>query len=683
MRWKPAILAPDIDGALQYIEEQGLAIPRTDSPYHSDANSAETRQPPTWLVLFLICYRVTAPANAESALRLAYHHLHAAPPHLQPFLLIFAAGWLAQHGLLVLLRRAITTFLDHPGGSRNFHFNVLLQVLSHASPTKSTGHLTVPILEAALERNIPLTRLTYDTMLDSELATPVLGMLIADHMHAHGVTPLVKNLECWVKLFAKRGWQTRAGKCLDLIRSRRIEHGYQTVSFGTDVRIAKVEQVITIPQNWYMSAFSTSESLRSAQWRSVLRVAALENQTSSETLLRTFERAIFFEPRLISDVPLHLIAIDGLLHRRQYPDAIRLWDRISGSKFARTRWAVTVGVQALTLGGCAHEAFALIQQCGSSQHSPAGSPPSTNLLDIQMVNVYMASLHRAGRHDVVFELWDQMESIFGVYPDQYTASILFKAARFASKCDQSLGQALSDLGLSSIFHKKGTAVSTKPTPNEAIQRLEGLLAPVKDKDRVVTGVWKGERAGVVALRIATQIFLGNWPELQSVESPAHAIRPSASYQALSPMSDFMHSVMGRSSTPDAPPPPLPGASMPFRQVMPTDVLFRTYIDLLAAEEQIPQVPLALAWMQRLGVMPSRNTLATALVYWAEVSMDAPLIERWKGGTSEYSKLVRWMRDWIGDGGMPRASDIGIHVRRLKYFREAHYRGPAMDCRTGR
>jgi len=78
----------------------------------------------------------------------------------------------------------------------------------------------------------------------------------------------------------------------------------------------------------------------------------------------------------------------------------------------------------------------------------------------------------------------------------------------------------------------------------------------------------------------------------------------------------------------------------------------------------------------LRVRPSCDTLATALVYWAEVSMDAPLIEYWKGGTGEYSRLVRWMRNWVGEDKMPTAAHIGVHIRRVDFFRNMRYRGPA-------
>jgi len=62
----------------------------------------------------------------------------------------------------------------------------------------------------------------------------------------------------------------------------------------------------------------------------------------------------------------------------------------------------------------------------------------------------------------------------------------------------------------------------------------------------------------------------------------------------------------------------------------------------------------LAWMKALGLQPSESTLAVSLVFWSEISVQAPLVEQWRGGPSknEYARLVDWITDWVGIKRLP-------------------------------
>ncbi|OBZ74949.1 hypothetical protein A0H81_05431 [Grifola frondosa] len=226
-----------------------------------------------------------------------------------------------------------------------------------------------------------------------------------------------------------------------------------------------------------------------------------------------------------------------------------------------------------------------------------------------------------------------------------------------------------ELGLGHLLYQRPVevAVSLNVARQEANTRFQKLLGP--DGPRKLSGLWKGQRAGVVALRIMRNVLLGNWPELQDVRSPVSALRQSATSQMVSPMKDLFRSVTGRMTHASV---PLSEDNVPhYPRIVPSDITFRAYIDLLAEEELIPLIPLVLAWMQRLHIRPSRSTLATALVYWVEVSTDAPLVQKMKGGPlrSPYMKLRRWMSRWVGHHNMPMGEDIQVALRRIRFFRE--------------
>lgn len=80
-------------------------------------------------------------------------------------------------------------------------------------------------------------------------------------------------------------------------------------------------------------------------------------------------------------------------------------------------------------------------------------------------------------------------------------------------------------------------------------------------------------------------------------------------------------------------------------------------------------------MRALRIEPRTRTLAYALVFWAEVSVGAPLLERLRhkrgggdGGEGEYVRLVRWIEDWVGVGNVPDEAAVGEAMRRVDAMR---------------
>jgi hypothetical protein len=110
---------------------------------------------------------------------------------------------------------------------------------------------------------------------------------------------------------------------------------------------------------------------------------------------------------------------------------------------------------------------------------------------------------------------------------------------------------------------------------------------------------------------------------------------------------------------------------------PDDATFRAAVLLLGTSRCASQIPQTLAWMRALGVPPRVRTLAYALVFWAEVSIGAPLLERlrsfrdrrWGDDGGEYVRLVRWMEDWVGAENVPDEAAVGEAMRKVDAMRQ--------------
>lgn len=440
---------------------------------------------------------------------------------------------------------------------------------------------------------------------------------------------------------------------------------------------------------WLPPRRSANVKLGVDEWLAGLYVASRDPTVHPQSLLHSFrEGASSLGSQLT--ISGYLVVIRGLISKGDVSHAVELWDELRGPvrQIVLNTVAVGVGVKALTLNHEPHRAFALLEEVHAEQlqrertqslSSPVGGHgPKHATIIVDTINRFMISLQRLGRPDVVFELWDSMHVLYGLYPDAYTLNILLKTARWAKKYDNTLRGALAQLGL----RGRRAPVAQDSIDADLRGRAQNRLAMLLDPGRrsSLDGMWGSEPAPNVALRIATQVLLHNYPELRGIRHPVRALRHSSSAPALSPVSDAFHSLLGSSSSNEPSDSTLahlahasqspPGCSFP--NIVPTDVTFRAYIDLLATLNLTFEIPLALAWMRTLGIFPSKTTLAAALVHWAEVALDAPLIERLKGGpgSSPYTLLKSWMLDWVGDGNMPRSEEMTREMKRLAAFRDA-------------
>lgn len=434
-----------------------------------------------------------------------------------------------------------------------------------------------------------------------------------------------------------------------------------------------------IPPSSSSSASPTRLSIK--DWAATLYVASRDKAVTAGSFLSLYEKGIEGMSITPTSVTYHIV-IRGLLKKGAIEQALLMWREFCSSGLRLDTIILGLGVNVLTENGLASEAFALLEYVHTHQHKPIGHKGKTGRKAVFVnniaVNSFLIGLSRFGRPDIVYELWHNMEGLYNTRPDVYTLNIMLRTARWALKYNDSIRGTLTELGFLRHPHSEMSQVG-QPGRIKVAKRIQGMLNP--HSDHRVLGFWEGHPSGKVALRIALDLFMNNWPELKNVENPIRALRSSSSSQLTAPISDAYHSFRGGPTTLPTLETALPtlfenaDSKMRYSRIVPTDVTFRLILDLLGAESLNAEIPLVLAWMRTLNIMPSKSTLATAIVHWAEVSSDAPLIEALKGRGyhSPYERLVEWMTEWVGDGNMPQGQHIQSERKRVRFYKETSYR----------
>ena len=201
-------------------------------------------------------------------------------------------------------------------------------------------------------------------------------------------------------------------------------------------------------------------------------------------------------------------------------------------------------------------------------------------------------------------------------------------------------------------------------------------------------------AGTKAINLFRDLIYTNWPHLRHTQPP---VKPNLSEEA---QRNIVRSFLSSSGTTEStgqddsisspatslattstdPPPQSPLGrllSFAFRRpldpnasIIPNEKMFAAYIALLGSQNCSSDIPVTLAWMRELDIRPTKVTLARALALWSEVSLRGPLEEPFAPeGTREYQKLVKWLKEWLGEKGMVSESRVLFMFRQLKRERD--------------
>ncbi|KAI8990434.1 hypothetical protein BD414DRAFT_300734 [Trametes punicea] len=701
--WRPVVVAPTLSCALDAVQHIVASKQSTSSTSSEEETTHSVT--PVWTILALLRKLPASQMEVFVVHRLALSLPISASPLLMPLVLLLTARWLAQFRMYSPLRHLVLRIAQSHNELRAAHISLLLRVLAQAESTYDVRSMIILLLQLAKSYHMKLGSVTYRALLSGVTAHSATAVLVESHMRKIGFTPNLSHSRAFVKIYGEGGrrkhaalyWRRiRLGQFYGKVPRYIYKKKYQSMMLEDYLKAFKDTKKSQSYLHYFLKTTTRAQRTHEAQeavradskpmlpspdhirpniWLQVLRTAAKDDRTPTNRLLVLYEQI----RESISNRNKRLIAaclVTKSLLRRQHFKAVEpLLMDILHDKDNLDAAQLTIAVEAMTMLGEADAAFRLLQNV--LEVDPSG--PFSAIIETRTLNSFMIALLRVGRPDAVFYIWDTMPRIFRVEPDSTTFAILLKAARFARKCEGTLQVALEDFGLRRILPLRVMSsefelAAQNLDRERAIEGLEQLLKP--DPKRVVTGFWRGERAGAVALRLAWRVLLGNWPTLATLRSPVSAIRRNASAQALSPVADLFRSVV----------PPAAGvldgavtssAMSPedeygrtYFSIVPHDPLFRALFDLLGEEDRAPLIPLVLTWMRYMQVVPTKDTLATALVYWAEVSLGGPLIERFKGpNRSQYDALLEWITDWVGKQRVPGTEETQKALRRVQFFRD--------------
>jgi hypothetical protein len=637
-------------------------------------------------LLVRLCSKVRSQTDAEKASHLIITNLPYVDPHLRPPMLILALHVLSAYRLLPSLERVVKLFIGLPIFHEHRHFNSLLRVLmlSADSPTdgRIIGRLAVLLLKTMTERELTLTKKTYRILLQNRYVTMELTEELRQRMIRDKIVPDRAHLESFLRIFANHGSVHDAASYAHAIQSEDpqsshtveylshlVHENAQRGSFNADAEWSRFLK--TGLSHRFLNKHTTS----AATWAARLFSLSRTRSFSPESLVAFFDwsHAQRFPFRTHTTIA-YTIVLHGLLRKGAYGLALEVWERFrkhgNMRKLRLDAVALGVGVEVLTRAGHAERALALLDE-------PSIHPPRS------AITRFMRALANTNPSSAL-RLWDHMGLLFGTLPDAHSFTIMLDAARHATLNGDSFAGAIQELGLPfRIPFRRRPTPPTPPIPSSLDRARRASYALLREALTSSEGdMWGTERACRRAYRLFTNALLAAWPALSEVRAPAHAMRASGDGAAIAPLRD-----LGRFLIPRAPAEPdreeeehdEPGAPpivlLPVHahgaaycpSFAPDDATFRAAILLLGTARAAGEIPLLLARMRALGITPRKRTLAYALVFWAEVSVGAPLLERLQGGGGEYVRLVRWMEEWVGTE-VPDEAGVGEAMRRVDAMR---------------
>ncbi|KAJ7146138.1 hypothetical protein C8R44DRAFT_8287 [Mycena epipterygia] len=684
-RWRPSLYASDIKKAVE---------------------NTSLRAHPSWLVLYLAGFKVRTAQHASGALMdLSFAHLEVAPPAIQRPLLVIAMMHLARFNLMWPMQRVIDAFLLVPLAQfQDVHFNHLLAAMTSISQrSPQTGENAVTVLRAMEARQLRLWPNTCSALLEDRYATLQLTSYLRRRMTSLGTVPTASQLESYLRVYSANGAIHDAKQYAATIRhlrqSRDVQengedHGSAEEQASAHFnRMNRANGLLLRSQPDSASAFQFL--LRLAErtisdrpfqprlrppiyprtmlgkrgvdmydWSTALSVAARDLSVDTRTLIRLYERT---RPQIIefrTTAASHTILIRGLLRRREWEVAYIHWTKLSRTGLPIDNAALVVGLQAATLSGRPAEAFTLLEVYAARTDTPLSSPYRVFrplVVTAAIINVFMASLKRILRPDLVFRLWDAMEELYSVRPSLETLRIMLEAAQLPHTLDDSFSGQLALLALKNPFRHPPAPLQTRAA------LVDSLTAQAAAPYR--SGIWRERPATETASHIFIQIALGA-PErlhIAALMPPAYAVRahPESDSAALTMRLDMAPARFA------LPPDILTPAGRPhFPELVLHERDFGTYIMLLGMTRRAPEIARTLVWMRALGLQPTQQTLGVALAFWGEVSVQPPVIAAMAGRDGDqYRKLVGWLRLWCGE--VPDEKTVGrwrARITRVKMQR---------------
>jgi hypothetical protein len=292
----------------------------------------------------------------------------------------------------------------------------------------------------------------------------------------------------------------------------------------------------------------------------------------------------------------YAIVVRHLCFQHDYKQAQLWWDKLRQTKVI-SHGGIVWGIWSLVINGRLREVFELFESMHAfktrydhEQHDDDTPPPPELVFPHnQGVEVYMLVLFQALQHcdrpDLVFGLWDCMETLYDVSPNEILLSQLVRAAVVAINLDDSLEPVERP---DHVAQKKNT-LSREQARDDMLRMIQ---EPRPTKIR-----WKNSHPGLVARQIWRRAIILHNPSLVDVRSPVLTTGP---YDGAVSAATFERIATFRLQR------------IPEEKAKNSmSSTFYQYIMLLESMSLLAEVPLILAWMHACNEQPSRKLLAIA------------------------------------------------------------------------
>ncbi|KAI0313478.1 hypothetical protein OF83DRAFT_1175648 [Amylostereum chailletii] len=702
-KWRPVLRSSPLNTALAKVEQETSPSPDVlgDVADFISLSSSTRPQayPPTWVILRL-CLRVRMVEDARRVTLLAASHLPYTPAHLRAPLLLILAHGLLSHQAFDMAERIVQLFLGLPLFDESWHFNVLLRLLASATSWedgRTLGVVAVRVLDTMTERGLKLEPVTHRLLLANTYITLQLADKIRSQMRREGIVPSREELEAFLRISTHRNRHSQANTYAHSLHHERFDHDPPPHPIPTrkpQRTPSTYLEALADASNWRHHQHANTHTgwhslthhriymrprvgfraapITQAVWSAHLYILSRTRSVSAQSLLDFFYHSRPFR----HTAKAYAVVIQGLLRKNAYDLAEVIWRRFRLTGLPMDRVLLGVGVQVLVHAGTPNSALGLLDNWSEGDFARrvrSQRIPIDGNLATDVVNKFMDALIKTLRPNAVLTLWEHMQRLYGAIPDANTLFYVLTAARLASHNFETLRGALRELGFPFrlMQHSKNTE-ETEPRSlvdvrREAREELKHALDPrTKGTDE-----WGGVKAWRWARGEFLAILADNTPYLRDVAAPAVAVRASSDDVANAPFGDMLR-WHPRAGNADAFPVGIPSHGLRAHSTLiPNDRVFRAYIHILGTHALGAEIPRVLAWMRALGIVPKRETLAYALVYWGEVTVDAPLVGAFRGsGKDEYVKLVKWILDWAGY--VPSDTDFGMAMRRVERMRRGKH-----------
>lgn len=565
--------------------------------------------------------------------------------------------------------------------------------------------LIVDVLLVMESRRITLWSSVYHRLLKNRFITIELTKYLRERMIREGFVPEAEHLEAYLKVFARGGLIEDAQNYYAALSShpnasQDVQSKAKQSMIAAHIDPASAFDFlrkISQPTSPVFSA-GPKRHFTIREWTAAFGRLARDRTNNATHLTRSFRVSEYSlstanRPAFRPTVVTHTLFIRALLRRGRYEAAERAFYTLRHSGIRLNATALSAGINAITLAGRPHTAFVLLEQYCSRRDAPAPAQgkifhPVT--INIMQMNQFLLNLLKTGRPDIVFLLWDRLPVLYGLPQDERTLSILIQAVRNAVALDDTLlarlrgwrqrkHLAVPDHGDTSAFPYGSVPIPGLQIPSRRriLKGIHEVLinrnpSPTRPKLREYkSGVWCKQLPARRMKLIFCVILLRYRPDLIDVNMPVQPLQHQVDefhWFAVLPRLDDRRPIKWFLPE-DADIRKVEGW-MPFPGIVPSDRNFFQFMVLLAlsppcgpsqnalgdersfAEMTTSEIPLLLAWMRKLDITPSTETIALALELWREATAQAPLIEQQLPQT-HYERLLRWLTDWLGEASMPQ------------------------------